>query len=83
MTDLHTELADLALSLANDARALHAASASFAPLAKMAAKQRRWRELMRQVIRQQADQKKVEAARNARLDAERLRLMSPDDALAA
>jgi hypothetical protein len=93
MTDLHTELADLALSLANDARALHAASASFAPLAKkadaveiaagMAAKQRRWRELMRQVIRQQADQKKVEAARNARLDAERLRLLPAEDFMAA
>lgn len=93
MTDLHTELADLALSLANDAKALHAASASFAPLAKkgdaveiaagMPAKQRRWRELMRQVIRQQADQKKVEAARNARLDAERLRLLPAEDFMAA
>lgn len=93
MIDLHTELADLALSLSNDAKALHAASASFAPLAKkisaveivaaMPAKQRRWRELMRQVIRDQANQQRTEAARNARLDAERLRLLAPDDALAA
>ena len=86
MSDLLTEIADLALSIQKDAAALYTASQGFTPTAKkaealviaagMRAKQLRWRRLMRSMVQVEIERAEAAAARKAELDAETKRRLA-------